>query len=969
MENLRVIQANVAKSVIAINDLLIESKPNFRSVFVLQEPPKVFNCGFPDSFEIVRSEASMVAIALPKRFPWKIVTKHAERDVCTLCFEVGRKQFTICSIYCPPTNQTIAESLRKADIHSQKLALLCGDFNAHHSAIGGSRQDRKGTELMEFADEHQLCILNDHLQGPTFISPQGSSFIDVTMSTVSTIQHVIGWQLLHDAVPFLWHRPIEINLCFREVFADALPGYRWSECNWNSFGDYLRNRTPLLPKSDEYEDIDQAIMSLQKSIQDAIFATTPKAGPPNPHTLRHNWWSPRLSELKRRRDYYYRLFKMNPYNQAAINGKDNADREFRREIRKAKREDYKNSLEKEGPWRLLRRVKSPTNTLATKFKKTDGTFSKDVETQHEELMKFYCSPSHDESQVCHQPNDYPNVNDVRLVTPSELIRMVKSLKNGKAAGFDCIRAEHLKHLPSNYVAALVQICNICLNRGYFPSPLKVTTVSFLRKPKPVNQEGSVDVKHFRPICVTPIIGKLLEKIISARLDTSSFLLNNQHAYMKGRSCITALHDIVNAIEARQKSKSSLLLSFDFSNAFPTAPPKRIVKRLKDENCPQYLVSIITSLLAPRTAMSKLFPTIKYSPNIGTPQGGVLSPILWNVCIDDAIKKLSTAIPNINVTVYADDINVVINGSKDDLLSQANRVAQTLHLWAETQGLLLNVSKTQATHFASKKNMIKYLNLGEHRISTAPSKVLGVWFDARLKFTHHVEKKLESVRPMADRLKFIGRVTYGTSSVNLRKIYTGAILPKISYATEIWGNALKYKYVQKKLRAVHRTCNIKICKAFKSAGRKEVLALSGTVDIVEHLRHLKDNVRLSENDFLMILRNQHEESKFTFSFEAYSHFPANIPHTLTQALTGHNRLRHFINKVNGENPFCNYHRCSERETVEHITYRCPKYSTIRKPLTDAAKRNAVTFENLDDLIENRDTFYALIDFLNHSPLCF
>ena len=78
----------------------------------------------------------------------------------------------------------------------------------------------------------------------------------------------------------------------------------------------------------------------------------------------------------------------------------------------------------------------------------------------------------------------------------------------------------------------------------------------------------------------------------------------------------------------------------------------------DKGCPPYLVKVINSFLTDRVALLKEGAT-KRSRNatLGCPQGGVLSPFLWNGLLDPILR---IKIPeNCKIIAYADDITILV----------------------------------------------------------------------------------------------------------------------------------------------------------------------------------------------------------------------------------------------------------------------------------------------------------------------
>ena len=77
-------------------------------------------------------------------------------------------------------------------------------------------------------------------------------------------------------------------------------------------------------------------------------------------------------------------------------------------------------------------------------------------------------------------------------------------------------------------------------------------------------------------------------------------------------------------------------------------------------------------------------------NLGTPQGGNLSPLLSNIMLNELDKELESR--NLNFVRYADDCVIVVKSH-----ASANRVIHSITSWIERKlGLKVNMTKTHIT---------------------------------------------------------------------------------------------------------------------------------------------------------------------------------------------------------------------------------------------------------------------------------
>lgn len=210
------------------------------------------------------------------------------------------------------------------------------------------------------------------------------------------------------------------------------------------------------------------------------------------------------------------------------------------------------------------------------------------------------------------------------------------------------------------------------------------------------------------------------------------------------------------------------------------------------------------------------------------------------------------------------------------------------------------------------------------------------------------------------------------------------MPRLSYAIRIWGEALRKKTVCRALIKVQRIFVTKISRSFKTCGTKEATSIALVTPIDGKLKIIfngkmqaevktqlyGDNLNIGDSNNTNILAQipLFHRTKFKFNYDAYQHFPVNILYVLTQALTGHGRHNYYIAKLNSEtSPFCTNDRCSEMETIDHIIFRCPTYNAQRRFLCRTSRDNNIQFTDINNLVNNKITLNALINFLQQTKL--
>jgi hypothetical protein len=109
--------------------------------------------------------------------------------------------------------------------------------------------------------------------------------------------------------------------------------------------------------------------------------------------------------------------------------------------------------------------------------------------------------------------EYAPASEPILTTPSEVIKVIKGHKVGKAPGPNGILNRVLRHLPKRSITFLTKVFNAVLCRQYFPPVRKHACVLPILKPgKDPTQPSS-----YRPISLLDTVGKIFEKIVLTRV--------------------------------------------------------------------------------------------------------------------------------------------------------------------------------------------------------------------------------------------------------------------------------------------------------------------------------------------------------------------------------------------------------------------------------------------------------------------
>ena len=270
-----------------------------------------------------------------------------------------------------------------------------------------------------------------------------------------------------------------------------------------------------------------------------------------------------------------------------------------------------------------------------------------------------------------------------------------ALKNTNSTGPDRLNIRHLKHLGPKGLDYLTKILNLSLNKNIIPQIWKLAKIIPIPKPKKDPHQGF----SYRPISLLSPTAKLLEKIILPYITNNIPTIYHQHEHE--HSTTTALHQLNNHITTGFNQKKpphrTITIALDMSQAFDTVNHYTLIEKLINTNTPNLITRFIANYIRGRKAFTqyKNKNSFKKQFKAGVPQGGVLSPTLFNIYMSD----LPTPPRDIHVTTYADDITIYSSDKNYTIAQQRLQpYLEDVQTWTKTNDLKLNASKTMTTLF-------------------------------------------------------------------------------------------------------------------------------------------------------------------------------------------------------------------------------------------------------------------------------
>jgi hypothetical protein len=290
----------------------------------------------------------------------------------------------------------------------------------------------------------------------------------------------------------------------------------------------------------------------------------------------------------------------------------------------------------------------------------------------------------------------------------------------------------------------------------------------------------------------------VERIVAAQLihhlEANSLLDPNQHAYRVAHSCESALLTVADAtFDAMDHSKVMILVLLDLSAAFDTVDHRLLIQKLGFLGVSGQALNWLSTYLSGRT-QSVVVGNAKSLPRTivcGVPQGSVLGPLLFTIYligIGDILRSY-----NIHYVIYADDIQLFISSTVENIASVISQLEQCLadiRRWLVTNFLMLNDSKTELIIIGNSRLLKKcpslLLHIGSDTISPIKSSVrdLGFHIDSSLKLEPHVNKL---VAMAFGQLKSISRLRKCLTSKTQLMLINTFILSRFDFSGSLLHN--------------------------------------------------------------------------------------------------------------------------------------------------------------------------------------
>ena len=306
----------------------------------------------------------------------------------------------------------------------------------------------------------------------------------------------------------------------------------------------------------------------------------------------------------------------------------------------------------------------------------------------------------------------------RILSNENMNRAYKQVKKNKgAAGIDGMEcADLLSHLKVNGQ----QLRESIRNQSYKPMPVKRVEI-----PKADGSKRKLGIPTVTDRVVQQAATQVLTPIYERKFH------ENSYGFRPGKSAQKA---VLKAVEYMNEGYN-WVVDIDLEKFFDTVEHDKLISVLNKEIKDGKILSLIRKFLVSGVMVGEQIEETE----IGTPQGGNISPLLANILLNELDWELESR--GLKFVRYADDCIIMVGSEMS-----ANRVMRNISRFIEEKlGLKVNMTKSKV----DRPSGLKYLGFG-------------FYFDPR---AHQFKAKphAKSVAKFKKRMKELTRRSWGVSN--------------------------------------------------------------------------------------------------------------------------------------------------------------------------------------------------------------
>jgi RNA-directed DNA polymerase len=237
--------------------------------------------------------------------------------------------------------------------------------------------------------------------------------------------------------------------------------------------------------------------------------------------------------------------------------------------------------------------------------------------------------------------------------------------NSGAAGVDHVS---VKAYGKRIEEEMPRLAEALRCQNYRPSAIRRTYI-----PKPGSREK-------RPLGIPTVRDRIVQGALRLVIEPifERDFAEHSYGFRPGRSCKDALREVDRLL----KDGYLYVVDADLRSYFDTIPHEQLLKRVEEKIADGRVLSLIQQFLT----QGVMEAMREWTPEAGTPQGAVISPLLANIYLDPLDWQMAGR--GRKMVRYADDLVILCRSAQE-----AEEALRELEQWVREAGLQLHEQKT------------------------------------------------------------------------------------------------------------------------------------------------------------------------------------------------------------------------------------------------------------------------------------
>ena len=628
---------------------------------------------------------------------------------------------------------TLESALGEYDISN---IIVAGDFNADHV-----KNTRFWRELKHFIDKYNLfhCMSLMQIDNFTYLCPASSntSFLDHVFCSKPISYLISNISVLYDLALYD-HFPVHFEFDFDYQYIEEDQDINYEQgnfINWNKITKddiniYKENIDCILNSSNVYsneilycndfncshkshiKEIDNIYYVLINILISAsIFLTAKKVD----YFKYVVGWNDYVKGYYKDAREHFKIWRRNgkPKNDILHHNMVNSRKIFKDKLKQCRRDENKIKDEKLASSYNKSNSRSFWSQIRNR-KNGKLKFSSVINGEKNKLKIVNIFSAHykrifsnDESSSNYLDLNYELSND-QYFTKFSSVKIKNSIKRlNPSIGIDNVHSNHLLYASDMFIDILTRFINLCFQHCYFPDTITNGIIIPLLKNK---FDDMTSIDNYRPIIKSSNFLKIIEILILDKISPYININDRQHGFRKNMSTLMAFFILKETILSYLYNGSAVFSTFlDLSKAFDRVNHNLLFNKLSFTGIPVFYLRIIKFIYNNQYVKVKYNGSLSESWRLenGVRQGGILSPLFFNLYINSLINKISSqrigcqiGLYVSNIIAYADDL-VLIAPSLKSLQVLINICSEELNQLK----LKVNISKTFCMKFQKNTKKI------------------------------------------------------------------------------------------------------------------------------------------------------------------------------------------------------------------------------------------------------------------------